>query len=146
MVRIPGWSAFVRRSDTGSPLFWLTASRLSGIVCKVIANTLAKNTHNFFFLILLYIFILREFVRLRHNRLFLYWFARLVLRWFTVISLLFYSDVFLAVNVLRFISPALILSVIQSELSGSSQRWPLLWIQPALVLIVDPANAGPLLD
>ena len=36
--------------------------------------------------------------------------------------------------------------MIQSELSGSSQRWPLLWILSAPALLVDPANAGPLLD
>ena len=41
-----------------------------------------------------------------------------------------------------FISSALILYVIQSQLSGSSQRWPLLWIQPALFLLVDPANSS----
>ena len=32
----------------------------------------------------------------------------------------------------------------QSELSGFRQRWSLLWIQPAFVLLVDPGNAGPL--
>ena len=46
-----------------------------------------EHTQFFFFNSFVYIFILREFVRLRHNRLFLYRFARLVLRWFTVIGI-----------------------------------------------------------
>ena len=41
------------------------------------------------------------------------------------------------------IPSALILQVIQSELSGYSQRWPLLWIQSALVPLVDSTRAGP---
>ena len=57
-----------------------------------------EHTQFFFFSILLYIFLLRQFVRLRQIRSFLYRFARLVLRWFTVISILYYSNVFLAVN------------------------------------------------
>ena len=83
-------------------LFLLTASRLSGIVCIVIANILAINTHkkiSLFYKIPLCLFPLRKFVRLYHNRSFLLFFARFVLRLSTVMSVLYYSGVFLAGNV-----------------------------------------------